>query len=47
MVGGWDEVAWAAKGLPTSGSLPIHLTVCEQPQAPAAADNAAAGQAVG
>jgi len=27
MAGGWDEAAWAAKGLPTSGQLPITLTV--------------------
>jgi hypothetical protein len=27
MVGGWDEVAWARKGLPTSGQLTIKLTV--------------------
>jgi hypothetical protein len=27
MAGGWDEVAWAGKGLPTSGRLTIKLTV--------------------
>jgi hypothetical protein len=27
MAGGWDEVAWAGKGLPTSGQLTIKLTV--------------------
>lgn len=27
MAGGWDESAWAAKGLPTSGQLHITLTV--------------------
>jgi hypothetical protein len=29
MAGGWDEVAVAAQGLPTSGVLPITLTVSE------------------
>ena len=29
MAGGWDEVAWARMGLPTSGHLPIKLKVCE------------------
>jgi hypothetical protein len=37
MAGGWDEAAWAAKGLPTSGTLPITLTVSAQPQQKAAA----------
>jgi hypothetical protein len=27
MAGGWDEEAWAAQGLPTSGTLTIKLTV--------------------
>jgi hypothetical protein len=27
MPGGWDDVAWAGKGLPTSGQLTIKLTV--------------------
>jgi len=27
MAGGWDEAAWAAKGLPTSGQLAITLTI--------------------
>jgi hypothetical protein len=27
MAGGFDEVAWAAKGLPTSGQLVFRLTV--------------------
>jgi hypothetical protein len=27
MPGGWDEAAWAAKGLPASGTLPVKLTV--------------------
>jgi hypothetical protein len=27
MAGGWDDAAWAAKGLPTSGKLTIKLTV--------------------
>jgi hypothetical protein len=27
IAGGWDEVAWAAKGFPTSGALPITVTV--------------------
>lgn len=27
MVGGWDEVNWAAKGWPASGETPITLTV--------------------
>ena len=27
MAGGWDESAWAAKGLPTEGRLHIKLTV--------------------
>lgn len=29
MAGGWDEAALAAKGLPSSGNLPITLTVFE------------------
>lgn len=29
MAGGWDEAAVAAKGLPTSGDLPITMTVSE------------------
>jgi hypothetical protein len=33
MAGGWDEAAWAAKGLPTSGQLTIKLTVSDVPQA--------------
>jgi hypothetical protein len=27
MAGGWDEAAWAAKGLPASGLLQVQLTV--------------------
>jgi hypothetical protein len=27
MAGGWDEVAWASKGLPSSGLLNIKITV--------------------
>jgi hypothetical protein len=27
MAGGWDDVAWASKGLPSSGPLTIKLTV--------------------
>lgn len=29
MAGGWDPAAWAAKGLPASGELPITLTVTQ------------------
>jgi hypothetical protein len=32
MVDGVDQVAWAAKGLPTSDTLPITLTVFAQSQ---------------
>jgi hypothetical protein len=28
-VGGWDEAAWAAKGLPTEGELEVQLTMQE------------------
>jgi hypothetical protein len=28
-VGGWDEAAWAAKGLPTEGELEVQLTIKE------------------
>jgi hypothetical protein len=34
MAGGWDEVAWAGKGLPASGPLSIKLTVSGLPHAP-------------
>jgi hypothetical protein len=27
--GGWDEAAWAAKGLPTEGELEVQLTMQE------------------
>jgi hypothetical protein len=27
MAGGWDEAAWASKGLPATGTLPVKLTV--------------------
>lgn len=33
MAGGWDEAAWAAKDLPTSGQLTVKLTVSEVPHA--------------
>jgi hypothetical protein len=33
MAGGWDEVAWAGKGLPISGQLSIKLTVSDVPHA--------------
>jgi hypothetical protein len=33
MTEGWDEVAWARKGLPTSGQLTIKLTVSGLPHA--------------
>ena len=33
MAGGWDETAWAAKGLPTNGHLTIKLTVSDVPHA--------------
>lgn len=33
MAGGWDEAAWAAKGLPTSGQLTIKLIVSDLPHA--------------
>jgi hypothetical protein len=41
MAGGWDEAVWAARGLPTSGTLPITLTVFAQSQQQAAAAAAA------
>jgi hypothetical protein len=33
MAGGWDEVAWAGKGLPSSGHLTIKLEVSKVPHA--------------
>ena len=34
LAGGWDEAAWARKGLPSSGHLTIKLTVSDLPHAP-------------
>jgi hypothetical protein len=28
MAGGWDEAAWAAKGLPATGEVMVQLVVC-------------------
>lgn len=41
--GGWDEAAWAAKGLPTHGYILLTATVSEVAHSPALKDESSEG----